>query len=404
MKVKLKPTSEDVPLDFLCKLVFGILGFLPENCESVLKEKGFLELELDAESYEKLKQATKRYGFMSVDLVENVGKVRLVVALVGKGVSPNLACSILSGLIGFGLENCKEQFMKGEEVLVEVDEEKAKTILKHQQTYPFFSFRVVYEGVPSVGSSEDDAQLFSNSWQLLKKNVGFFSAYMFLWLFIAVLSAVPILGFFFSILSGLYSYLGILYMAVHYASGQSRRNPLQFSKLWDYFVPALGIYVGGVVLLLVGLIILVALALLFGGLGLISDFAMKDHQEYGEWSGVVSSMLALVLVLVLVFLYYLYTLPLVYARTVLEGLDFKAGFMAAFFPFTPKGFQDAFSNKYFKLAMYLWLVLTVGVTLAVLAFVTIVFIPVALAILAWLLTYFALTVGEYLRSGYKPPL
>ncbi|MCS7308519.1 MAG: hypothetical protein NZ526_08245, partial [Aquificaceae bacterium] len=176
MRVRLKPTSEDVPLDFLCNLVFGLLGFSPENCESVVKEKGFLELELDIESYEKLREATKRYSFISVDLLENADKVQLAVSLVGRDVSPNLACNILSGLIGFRLENCEENFRMGREVFVEVDEERAKTILKQAQNYPFLSFRVVGGRILSVNVPDDEAQLFSESWQLLKKNVGFFSA------------------------------------------------------------------------------------------------------------------------------------------------------------------------------------------------------------------------------------
>lgn len=399
IKVRVKALSEEVPSEFICNMVFAVLGILPQDCERKVEETGFLELDLEPEQVESLKQVVKRYSFLTL---EEVDKVLVVVKLRGKETPVALTCNILSGLLGFRLENCEKDLKEKGEVLIGVDRQKLRDFLHSAEAYPFLSVKLLER--ENIGNmSTGDGSLFSESWQLLRANPGFFAAYGFLWLILVVLSLVPLLGFLVSLFTGFYYYLGILYLAVHRLSESN--SPLQFSRLWHYLGPAVGIYLGGLLLMFLMFVGFFFLFLIFGGLGMLSDLPHSlEAGEYTGGPGLLSALIAYFLLLLLWLLYYLYTLPLVYSRTIVNGLNFEAGFRSVFYPFTVKGLREAFSNTYFKLIVYLAVVLTVGTMLAILSMITILLIPVAVILFLWILSYFALTVGEYLRREYKSSL
>lgn len=399
VRVRIKALSEEVPSAFICNMVFAVLGIVPQDCERKVEETGFLELELEPQQLESLRQVVKRYSFLAL---EEVDKVLVLVKLRGKETSVALACNILSGLVGSRLENCEKDLKERGEMFISVDKLKLKDFLNSAKAYPFLSVKLLQED-NLWNTSTGDSSLFSDSWRLLSANVGFFAAYGFLWLILMVLSMVPLLGFLVSFFTGFYSYLGILYLATH-RWGESS-SPLQFSRLWHYLGPAVGIYLGSLLLMFLMFVGFFFLFLIFGGLGMLSDLSHSlELEEYTGGPGLISALIAYALLFLLWLLYYLYTLPLVYSRTILGGLKFETGFLSVFYPFTAKGLREAFSNTYFKLMVYLAVVLTLGMVLAILCMVTILLIPVGVILFLWMLSYFALTVGEYLRREYKPSL
>lgn len=397
VKVRLK-VSEKEAVGFVCAIVSSLLEKEIENCEQELNAKGYVDIELEPSTYRALEERLKKYSFIQVEVLGEV-KDKIPVRVRLKGTThPSLVCNILSGILGYRLDGCVEALSATGELTLELSPELAMRIVSSAKEYPFLEVRPLGNLQSTYQSMSYEGSAFERSWQLLKKNAGFFAVQGVVFVLLFILSMAPIIGFAFNILLWLVVYAVILYISVSYLGGQ--REDLQYGRVFGYMAPSVGIYLGSLVLLVGAVLFSVALFVLFGGLGAIHDAIYEE--ELGV--GFITSLGVYFILLLLVSMYYFYAVPLVYSRVLLRGLDFTQGFLAVFYPFTPSGFKEAFSNAYLKKAG-LWLVaVTVVIPLATVAAISIVFIPVAVLLVLWLFAYTAVVICEYVLEAYKTSL
>ncbi len=400
MKVRVKRLSEDVPEDFICNMLFGALDISVEDCEKQVKSQGFVDLQIDPEKFKQMESLVKRYSFLSVDILSGVP-----VRVVFKGdTSVSLACNILSGILGYRVENCERAFLEKGEIHLDLSSEMVNKLMEVSRNYPFFHVEAIGSLSPQqIGAeSKHGKDAFSESWALIKENPGFFFAYSVVWALFTILSMIPFFGFIFSFISSLLMYSTLLYISVN--SLLKERKGLEFFNIKRYIPASFGINVGSWVLLiavaLLFLFILFPLGFVSGLGGVISE----SEIEKGMLRGMLSGFIVWALLLLTFMGYYIYAIPLIYTKSIRSGLTLEAGFKAVFYPFTPSGIKEAFSNAYFRHTVY-WLVfITVVGTLALVSAVTIVLIPVALILLCWMLSYTALVIRNYIASSYKSSL
>ncbi len=67
LRVRISKLQEDVPSSFICDMLFGVLGLDISGCEEIIKDKGYIELELDGESLQKLERVGERSSFIRIE-------------------------------------------------------------------------------------------------------------------------------------------------------------------------------------------------------------------------------------------------------------------------------------------------------------------------------------------------
>lgn len=400
LKVRLKTTEQEAA-GFLCTLIASALGRELEDCEARLRSEGYIELELEPHSFRTLEEKIRKYSFFQMEVLTEVRKTTSVTVRLRGQVSPELACNILSGILGYRVDGCVEVFSSGGELKLSLSPELTEKLLSSAKAYPFLeikleeplsSYSSPYRGMPASGGA------FEKSWSFLKRNAGFFALYGVVFVLLLLLSMVPFVGLVFSILTGLLGYSVLLYVAVSYLGG--RTDGLEFRQIPNYVTTSTGLYIGSLVLMLVAVLLSLLLFLIFGGLGALHDAIYEMESS----EGLITSLGVYLILLILVSMYYFYTIPLIYARVLLRGMDFGQGFLAVFYPFTPTGFKEAFSNSYLKKAGLWFVVVSIAVPLAIIASITIILLPVGIVLLLWLLTYTAITVAEHVSESYKMSL
>ncbi len=399
MKVILRKLSEDVPDSFICETLLKALNISVSNCEEKLRLQGNIEFQVSPDRLSQIESILKRYSFLSYEVVREDKELIPVKVALGKGTTPSLACSILSGILGYRVEGCDQEFKEKGEIYLELEPEKARKLIDASKNYPFLKvtpFKELYS--TKVGFSVEKEGGISESLSLIKHNPGFFFAFSFVYVVILLLSFLPLIGLVFSFINSLFLYAVLLYITAHSLSKQ--KEGLSLSKVQNYFMPSLGINIGAwVFLILVGLLSILLL-IPFGILGALSDAIQENY--FNE--GVVASSIVWLLLLVLFIGYYIYAIPLIYSKAFRDGLTFEAGFKAVFYPFIPAGLKEAFSNTYFKHS-FLWMAfITVVAILTVVSAITVILIPVALFLICWMITYTAIVIRDYTVLHYKPAL
>ncbi len=238
MKVRVSRTSEDVPKEFLCSLLYGFLKSVPQNCEEKLESVGFLELDLTEEEIRSLKEAKLKY--------------------------------------------------------------------------PFFNLEVL--GLTFKGHQNKTYSIFSESWEFLKANVGFFALFSFILLITLLLSFLPMVGFLFKIVFTLLIYSCILYLVDYFSD--RHEGEITVSKVWDYIAPSLGLYLGMTILSLLMLVLSFILLIAFVGFGALIDLAQGKE----SWKNALLSFGVVILLILVLILYYLYATLLVYAKIKEKGI------------------------------------------------------------------------------------
>ncbi len=399
MRIRLKRISEDVPEDLLCSMLLGALNVSVDNCSEKLKSRGYVEFEIEPSRLLELENILKRYSFLSYEVIsETKDKVPVRVVFEGN-VAPSLACSILSGVLGYRVEDCEKYALEKREIHLDLEPEKARKLIDASKNYPFLKVTPLKELYSTkVGYSVEKEGGISESLSLIKHNPGFFFAFSFVYVVILLLSFLPLIGLVFSFINSLFLYAVLLYITAHSLSKQ--KEGLSLSKVQNYFMPSLGINIGAwVFLILVGLLSILLL-IPFGILGALSDAIQENY--FNE--DVVASLIIWLLLLFLFIGYYIYAIPLIYSKAFRDGLTFEAGFKAVFYPFIPAGLKEAFSNTYFKHS-FLWMAfITVVAILTVVSAITVILIPVALFLICWMITYTAIVIRDYTVLHYKPAL
>lgn len=403
MKVKVS-CQEGVSYSVVCDILSNAFGFNLQDCQEKFRTQGFLELNLTDDELEKLKTITGEYSYISIEVFEErEERIPVMIKLRSKGFPANMACNILAGIIGERLDNCVEALQNNEAIFTELKKDVAFRLLNSTKEYPFLEVKLLAQNLSIPTSSSDaDSSIFTKSWELLKRNPGFYAGVGFAYILLLLLSNLPILGFLFNFVLGVFLYVVVLYIAVNYLESGYQIGELQFSKIKNYVETSVGINLGSLVLLFISGLVFSVLLIFSGGLGFISDIISHGRVIDPEDSpGMLVGIIISILLVLFLSLYYLYALLLIYSRAILKGLGFGQGFLSVFYPFSPEGFREAFSNVYFKLSMYLMMVFTVGIILAVLSAITIILLPVTAILVLWMITYFSITIGEYLRRNYK---
>ncbi len=399
MKVILRKPSEDVPDSFVCETLLKALNISVSNCEEKLRLQGHIEFQVSPDRLSQIESIIKRYSFLSYEVVPEDKDLITVKVAFGKGTTPSLACNILSGILGYRVENCEREFKEKGEIYLELEPEKARKLVDASKTYPFLKVTPLKELYSTkVGFSVEKEGGISESLSLVRQNPGFFFAFSFVYVVILLLSFLPLIGLVFSFINSLFLYAVLLYITAHSLSKQ--KEGLSLSKVQNYFMPSLGINIGAwVFLILVGLLSILLL-IPFGILGALSDAIQENY--FNE--DVVASLIIWLLLLFLFIGYYIYAIPLIYSKAFRDGLTFEAGFKAVFYPFIPAGLKEAFSNTYFKHS-FLWMAfITVVAILTVVSAITLILIPVALSLICWMITYTAIVIRDYTVIYYKPAL
>jgi len=182
---------------------------------------------------------------------------------------------------------------------------------------------------------------FRLGWEFITLNKKFTSSAIVVLLVLSLLGSIPLVGFIFSVFSSAFAlsiqiYIGrVVYETKNIETFVDEINNLDSQKLIEhYFAPALGAYMGWMVMAL----------LLVGGISLFigaSEINIANNTE-------LLSLLATVgIPLLLVMLIFAYVQPLVQSNIVMAN-DFKEGFLAVFTIFSKDVWSLAMQGSYFK--------------------------------------------------------
>ena len=205
-------------------------------------------------------------------------------------------------------------------------------------------------------SSEPIKNTFRLGWEFVTLNKKFTMTMMVVILVLTLLSMIPILGVVFSVFSSalilsIQIYAGRLVYTtenietfvdeVHQADGEN--------IVKQYFAPALGAYMGWMVM---ALLFIGVITLAIGGMG------VSENMNNTELLALLST---IGLPLLLVLLLFSYVQPLIQANIVMSN-NFKEGFFAVFTIFSADVWRRAMQGSYFKYMFWLGL-LVLGASL-----------------------------------------
>ncbi len=322
--------------------------------------------------------------------------LRVVIEKNSPEVPDDFLFSVLSSTLGVNEEEFQK--LKREDGSVSIYVKDPSAILKLQQISEKHSslLKITFEDSSSGGG------IFSLTNTAVKSNWGLAVSWGAVVVLLSLLSMVPIVGLFVSIVSSAFYYAFLLLMSHRFKetelSPESVRSVMKELSLGEafsrYMGSGFGFWLGFIVLSILSMVLFFALAFVFGGLGAISDIA-----SYGRVGGSTLGAVFVVVFLVLIFwLWLFYVLPLMVSRAILRGKpSFESTFMAVVSIFTPSFVKESFSNNYIGIGGMWSLVLTVGIIGFTLAIVLIITIPVAILILYWLQIYLSLSAVSYIK-------
>ena len=252
-----------------------------------------------------------------------------------------------------------------------------------------------------IFEEESIVKIFSSSIEAVKSNWGLalsWSAVMFILLLI---SLVPIIGFFVSVLTSAFIYAFTIYASSRLLKGSTAKvfKNLSLSEVFSkHMANGFGMWLGFLLITIGFLVVSAALIFAFGMLGSISDLIKYGHTYGRVREGTLISILVALLILLTVLLWYVYALPLLIAKLLEKGEpDFNKSFLAAFELLKPSFIKETFSNWYLRVGGIWSLGVTIGFTGAILLAALIITIPMALLLLYWTNVLFAICSAESVK-------
>lgn len=241
--------------------------------------------------------------------------------------------------------------------------------------------------------------LFSSSIEAVKANWGLafsWSAVIFL---LFLISLVPILGFFASVLINVFIYAFIIYASSKLLRGTADKvfKDLSLSEVFSkHMANGFGMWLGFLLISIGFMVVSVILMFTFGALGSFSDLVNYGRVREGAFVAI----FIVVLLILTVGLWYVYALPLLIGKLIEKGEpDFEKSFLAPFNLFKPSFIKETFSNWYLRIGGIWSLGATAGFIGAVLLSALIITIPAALIVLYWTNVFFAICSAESARRG-----
>lgn len=200
-------------------------------------------------------------------------------------------------------------------------------------------------------SSEPIKNTFRLGWEFVTLNKKFTMTMMVVILILTLLSVIPILGVVFSVFSS------ALILSIQIYAGRLVYETENIETFVDevqqaegenvvkqYFAPALGAYMGWMVM---ALLFIGVITLMIGGMGGVSE-NMNNAELLALLTTIGLPMLSVLLL-------FSYIQPLVQANIVMSN-DFKEGFFAVFTIFSADVWRGAMQGSYFKYMFWLGLI------------------------------------------------
>ncbi len=318
--------------------------------------------------------------------------VRVTIRRRREEVPEEFVYSVLVSTLGMSREEYER--IKNEDGSVSLYVKDPEALLKLQEIGEKHS-----ELVEIVFERESAGGLFSVSIGAVRANWGLafsWSAVVFLLLLI---SLVPIIGFFASVLLNVFMYSFIIYASSELLGGSAERifEGLSLREVFSkHMANGFGMWLGFLVIGIGFFVVSLILIFAFGALGGISDIV-----NYGTVrEGAFVSILIVFLLLLTVGLWYVYALPLLIAKLVEKGdPNFERSFLTPFNLFKPSFIRETFSNWYLRIGGIWSIGVTAGFMGATLLSVLIITIPAALLVMYWINVLFAICSAESARRG-----
>jgi len=321
--------------------------------------------------------------------------VRVVVSKNNPDVPDDFIFNVLSSTLGISEEEFKN--IKSEDGSVSLYVKDPEAIFKLQSIADKHSslINISFEQPYSGG-------LFSFTNTAVKSNWGLVLSWGAVVIVMFILSMVPIFGILVNLFLSVFYYAFTLFVAhrllrVDLSVESIRRlfGELKLSETFSGYMGAgFGFWLGFIVIYILSLIVFGLLAILFGGLGVVSDLI-----NYGKVGG--GAMGALLLVFFLMFLFWLwlfYAFPLMVAKALVNGEpDLSTSFKAVVSVLTPSFVKESFSSRYIGIGGMWSLAVTVGIMGFVLTIVLIITIPVAILILYWMQIFLSISAVSYIK-------
>ena len=316
--------------------------------------------------------------------------VRVTIRKRSEEIPEEFIYSVLMSTLRMGREDYER--IKGKDGSVSVYVSDPEALLKLQEIGEKHS-----ELIEITFEKDTVGGLFSASLEAVKANLGLALSWSAIFLLLALLSIIPILGFFLNIFLSVFIYSFIIYTGSELLKGDVKgtfRN-LKLGEVFSKYISSgFGMWLATFLVSTAFIIFAFVLFAIFGSLGGISDLI-----KYGAFrEGVALSALVVFLILFLIGLWVIYAYPMVIAK-ILEGGEpnFGNSFLAPFNLFKPSFIKETFSSGYLRIGGVWSLGVTVGTIGAVLLAALIITIPLALIILYWLNVFFAICAAESVR-------
>lgn len=224
---------------------------------------------------------------------------------------------------------------------------------------------------------------------------------------LSVLSAIPLLGLFASVVQGIFLYAPayrIVALMRQNGTPETFKNAMAAenvqSVLTKHFGPSAGYYLGFMVMTLAVFVITGLIFWLGGGSEtlMVSVTHMQGDTPtpeqidalYGQAAGGGS---AAFLFLILVSLFFSYVWPLVYGYALTQE-RFGEAFKASFMLLSPRFWRASFNGAYFRhVSLWMLIMLAAAIVLGI-CMATVILIPVGLLLLLWMIYFTAIAAAE----------
>ena len=318
--------------------------------------------------------------------------VRITIRRRREEVPEDFIYSILFSTLGMSREEYKR--IKKEDGSVSLYVRDPEALLKLQEIGEKHS-----ELVEIIFEKESAGGLFSKSIEAVRANWGLafsWSAVLFLLLLV---SFVPIISLFTSVLINVFMYSFIICASYELLGGSAEKifEGLSLREIFSkHMANGFGMWLGFLVIGIGFLVVSLILIFAFGALGGISDLVI-----YGKVrEGALASILIVFFLLLTVGLWYVYAQPLVVAKLIEKGEpNFERSFLAPFNLLKPSFIRETFSSWYLRIGGMWSIGITAGIMSVALLFTLIITIPVALLVMYWISVFLAVCSAESARRG-----
>lgn len=324
--------------------------------------------------------------------------VRVVISKGNPEVPDEFIFSVLSSTLG--IEEEEYRSIKREDGSVSLYVKDPEAIVKLQNIAEKHAslINVAFEK-PSSGGG-----LFSLTNTSVKSNWGLVLSWGAVVLLMFILSMVPIFGIFINLFLSVFYYAFSLFVAHKLLGADLSPESVKelFGKLRlaetfsEYLGAGFGFWLGFLVLYILSFVVFGVIAVLFGGLGAVSD--LMNYGRVG--SGTVGAMFLVFLLMFIFWLWVFYAFPLMVARALSDGNPtLGSSFKAVVSVLTPSFLKESFSGSYVGIGGMWSLAVTVGIIGFLLTVVLIVTIPVAILILYWLQVFLSMSAVSYIKRS-----